>query len=302
MVKTIQYFLVIVLMAASFSFSYRPGDPEEPTPQEKSAFENLHEKVRNNSDLHPHSINEVLKTFTEKWTYSIQCPQGSMFDQVDFTISTRQIRWDRNLSIKSKPSGVGPGDIGWYQWTYKSSGEGRIKKVDATNYIMLDPRVILVNETNSPFDETGDEALLYHELLHGQLVIDSIMQGAGFQKKVCNCNFDLSAGDFNHQFIPDYEIEYLSSVLSQKGEKDESAFVLKPQASDSGSGFKMPVAEASILEGVENVRINWYLPRGCNVVEDQINVLVEEGKIWVAGTLKDVSKSGLLVIIIDVTV
>jgi hypothetical protein len=129
------------------------------------------------------------------------------------------------------------------------------------------------------------------------------MSGAGFQKKVCNCNFDLTAGDFEHAFIPEYETAYLSKILEQRGEEEPSAYVLKPKASSSESNaeFKLPVAEASILLGVENVRINWYLPRGNNVQENQINVLVEDDKIWVSGALKDVTKPGLLVVIIDIT-
>ena len=292
-------FPTLVLLFLSVNATLYMGNPRDPSPQEKEAFEQLYATLKNNKNLHPHSVAQTIASLNGEWTKSIPCPSGSMFERVDFEITTRQISWDRNLIIKGKPSGIGPNDIGWYQWTYKSEGLDKIKTVKATNYIMLDPAVILNNSDPSPFKKTGDEALLYHELLHGQLVIDSILFSKNFQKEVCNCNFDLTAGDFEHRYIPDFEIDYMDSLL--RAADQSSAYVLRPETNDisNDNKFKAEVADASLIMEAENVRINWYLPRGNNVRKNKVEVLVEDEKIYVTGFLENPSKKGLLVVMIE---
>jgi hypothetical protein len=275
------------------------GNPGDPSPQEKKAFEQLYTTLKSNKNLHPHSVENIIISLEGAWKKRISCPTGSMFDKVDFNITTRQISWDRNLVIKGKPTGIGPNDIGWYQWTYKSEGIGKVKTVEATNYIMLDPAIILNTSDPSPFKKIGDEALLYHEVLHGQLVIDSILQSINFQKKVCNCNFDLTAGDFEHLFIPDFEIDYIDSLLQATNQP--SAYVIRPEIDNTSTNntFKKVVADASLITEAEKVSINWYLPRGNNILENKVDVLVEDEKIYVTGKLQNPSKKGLLVVIIE---
>jgi hypothetical protein len=277
------------------------GDPVEPTEAERVAFMNKLERFISHQELQQQSFSDVVASLSNTIVKTIECPEGSEVMQVVINIKTNQIRWDKNLTINGRSAGIGYNNTGWYHWTYEGKIEDGVKTIDACNYILLDSMLMVDQEASPPFGPAYDEALLFHELLHGQLVIDSIMTNPAYQQKLCNCTFDLSAADISHELIPGKEVIYLEALLRDLGEEDPTVYVASPSstAANVNGKFRIPVAPISILDGKDNPRIEGFYPKGHNMVRDSLNLDFGDDSIYVTGCLQDPSKQGLLVFIID---
>lgn len=177
-----------------------------------------------------------------------------------------------------------------------------MKVITACNYVLLDSSVMVQQEAQPPFGPIADEVLLYHEMLHGQLVIDSFMSGPLFQKEVCNCNFNLAAADFDHANIGGLEEEYARRLLGGFCDEDEpNAIIVNPlpAKADKEGMFCIDIGPENLLEGKDEVTFDPYFPVGSNVDPASLDYEIKDGRIQVKGKLIDPKKQGTIVVLID---
>jgi hypothetical protein len=159
---------------------------------------------------------------------------------------------------------------------------------------MLDPAVTARDEAGNDLERLADEGLAYHELLHGQLLIDAMDNDANWQKKVCNCQFDLAPSDGEHTAIDPAVDGYLENRASGIA----NVTVVKPpkQNADQDGSFDIELGAAN----KERFTFTAHFPSdGGNVDRDSITVEIVEGKFHVKGKLKDKTKPGLFFLRID---
>ena len=275
--------------------------PTEPSTVEKNVFKAKLERLKSHADMHPISVTDIISSLEDTLRKQIECPPSSEINKVQFKIITKHIKFDRNLMIGEESIPVEDTDIGWFQWTVTSKVTDGMKIITACNYIMLDSAIMVQQEADPPYGPIADEGLLYHELLHGQLVIDSIMNNESYQNRICSCDFDLSAADTEHEHIHDLESNYLKDLLKETGIEDPEVYILDPpaQKADGDGKFKLEIAEETILGDKLDISIKSYFPKGSNVMEGSLGLVFENGKIFITGMLIDKTKPGIVSVIID---
>lgn len=276
--------------------------PINPTAAEKMAFDQKLARFKTNIADHPKPVMEVLNSLNDTITKMLNCPPGSKVKKVILKVHTKQIKWSRSLTLNSQIINLpDPRDIGWYVWNYRHVISDSMKVITASNYVLLDSSVMVRQEAQPPFGPIADEVLLYHEMLHGQLVIDSFMNGQLFQKEVCNCNFNLAAADFDHAKIEGLEEEYARRLLRGFCDDEPNAKIVNPVPAnaDEEGKFCIDIGPESLLEGKDEVIFDPYFPVGSNVDPESLEFEVKDGRIQVKGKLIDPKKQGTIVVLID---
>lgn len=256
----------------------------------------IQNNMSNNPQYFPCDIVDVVDSLgNDGISHSIICPQNTKMKEVHVNIKTQLILWDPNLTINNQQVNVPNFSAGYYLWSdppYRI--EQDIKRYNAINYIMLDPSLTSVYEQTKP-GELANEALLYHELLHGQLQINAIKNNATWQQLVCNCRFDLSYADPNHKKIYGLVDTYMDN---RAADMNAIAIAVRPVAeADDKGNFKVFIAKAK-KQGQEFNYTPVY-PNYCNVVTNSIKVDDKDGSFYVTGNLKDQTKAGYFFIYID---
>ncbi|MFQ5825016.1 MAG: hypothetical protein ACE5JB_13260, partial [bacterium] len=184
--------------------------------------------------------------------------------------------------------------VGYYLWHPIINIEHEEKIITANNFIMLDPKVTDWQERKPLFRPLADEALLYHELLHGQLLIDAVSI-KDWKDEVCNCNFDLSPRDADHEQIPELVYTYLQN-LAALDEKVYTVTIPPQPAKDSNGNFEIAIVDASILDIKENWEAIPYYSEKYNVDPESFDVQIKEGKIVLIGKLINKTNKGFVIV------
>ena len=66
---------------------------------------------------------------------------------------------------------------------------------------MFDSSLVGDDENSPPIGPMANEGLMYHEFLHGQLLLNA-MDTEPWKQKVCQCTFDIAPADSAHAVIP----------------------------------------------------------------------------------------------------
>ena len=183
---------------------------DAPTPadgEQLTIFNNKMTRLNDHASLWPYPVTGVINSFSQILTKQFNCPPGSAVDRVIINITTRPVLWDRACAEEGKA-----GTYGWVVGIPPDIVNG-VKTYTATNWVMLDPGVTRSDEDsgNQPCGVETDEALLYHELLHGQLQIDA-MDTDAWQTKACSCNFGLNSEASDHSMIGPLEEFYADAI------------------------------------------------------------------------------------------
>jgi len=292
----IAFYFTVAVYALLSSLAYA-AEPENPTQQETDDFNTILARIDATD------VQEVINSLSETVNINIDCPDGSPLTSVNINITTKLIHWDPELTVDGKPAQAPQNTIGAYVWHPSTDIESGVKEVTANNYIMLDPAVINAREGETPYGPLANQGLLYHELLHGQLLINKMTDNASWIEKVCHCNFDLSPSDPDHLQIYDLQDTYLAKIAT-----DAQVHVKRPPAQtaeDADGSFKVELADASILGDKITDGWSWtsYHPSsqaGKNVDPDSLDVNINDnGKLVLSGRLIDPAQPGFILVDID---
>jgi hypothetical protein len=263
-----------------------PPGTKAPTAQETALFNAKLTRLKANKAAMPIAADDVLSSLTTTVTRSFTCPPSTenVADSVTINITTTLVHWD--------PALAEPNSQGTYKWNATPQIDSGTKTVTCQNWVMLDPASASTEEGNPPLGPVGDEALLYHELLHGQLLIAEMAQ-AEWQAKACRCIFDDTAADAKHVKILPAADGYIEARAP--GVNATLQHVDPKQAEASGK-FEIDLGPAT--------KEDWefYIlepSTGSNVDVGGIDVVWKNGHFFLTGRLLDPKKPGKFFLRLD---
>ena len=242
---------------------------QDPTAAEQSILRTLLGRLRAPGAHAPSlSVADTVRSLEGEVVKTFMPPAGTPYNRVTIRIRTRHARWQHDGGSKAWTRSA-DGTVGWYTWRWETSSAktatGRHLTVTADNTLMLDPVFTASNE-RSVLGRLMNEVLLYHELLHGQLLMNA-MDTPQWRERLCRTGaFDASARDTDHAVIRGLEREFL---LRRAG---INAITVAPSPQGKGSftievtrvptGFEGKVSMAYQLVADSNVRdLRLELPR-----------------------------------------
>ena len=272
-------------------------NPQRPTEEEKKLFLAIAERLirASEKEMLPHSIHDVVKSLsTEPFRKEINCTvfQESQVEKVRILIRTLLISWDENQSGKLEN-----GSLGAYSWNDCEIGMKKgIKTLKFTNYLMLNPGELREKERDA-FGKIENEGLLYHELLHGQLLIDSMRESLSWQEKVCRHDFDFTPVDLEHRVIYDFQSDFMKKSIVEKGYR-LTVKRIKPK-SENVSEFEFVLGDVSEFIDKGDITLMYYVPPGCGisnmefkVPRDAVGNIKTSGPIKIKGKITDKTRKG----------
>ena len=261
----------------------------DPSIEEQNMFKNLLNKFLK-LDINRVDVSEILDTFEKPQIVTFPCDIEDANDLVVNVIETRQSGFTVPLEHEG---GVIVG--GTYSWQCKitTSSKGIIT-MDCDNTIKLNPDVINTIEEKDPRSQEIDNlVILYHELLHGQLMLDAITSSEEWRDDVCNKlpddKVDYSYSDKQHIVINPLQSDFASQLVNQ----NNGVFFLEeinPSETDNGSFSKM-IGNRLDNPALANsgIKVTY---RGINT--DKLEVTFPENDIAISGNLKDNTKDGII--------
>jgi hypothetical protein len=239
------FFITGLLHAGLIDLNTSGADePKEPTMAEQLHFKTMRDSLQRHWTLYPQKIDDAIKTLSDSIAIAFDCPETTRVRSVIIKITTRLIKWDKDLLINEKRISPPPDAAGYYIWhptVIISNGE---KHITADNLIMFDSS-FTEHQVNTTLRPLAEESMLYHELLHGQLLINAMYEQA-WRDKVCGCYFDLGPGDAEHERIPELVHIYLKH-LAALDEKVYAIHIPSQFAKDPEGNFEIVLGAARIL-------------------------------------------------------
>jgi hypothetical protein len=262
------------------------GDYGTPTSQEQELYNKLlveFEKLT----ISKKDVSDTLKSFKEPIIISFPCDTTDKNSHVNATITTRLANFDDSLA-----SHEGAVTGGIYVWKCSITfSEGKLT-INCDNGFMLNANAVLQTTEKDPQVKlTEDLVIFYHELLHGQLMIDAIKSSNAWRDDTCNKEFqdelDYSYTDSEHQIITPLQTELASQLIEDIG----GIFQLEeisPQETTNGAFTKKV---GSLYDYPEYVKSGISVSaRSYNIADIQITS--QKNDIMISGTLNDKSQPG----------
>lgn len=190
-------FALVLILSTVFCTATLPvpgvahsGTTQPPTAAERAWLEQLLERLLRNQPKMPIPVVNTANSLDKTLVWGFACPPGARLREVEMVVSTEHIHWDSSLAGRHKSAGT-------YYWGVKLYSLSGKAVVTADNWVMLNPFYL---ERQAKHGEPGaivNEGLLYHELLHGELLILA-MATREWQTKACNLELDLQRNDEDH--------------------------------------------------------------------------------------------------------
>ena len=280
--------LLILLLVPLASGSIDSFDKNfvDPSIEEKQIFNHLLSEFLK-LDIEREDVSEILETFEKPQIVTFPCDLEDVNQLVVNVVETRHA----GFTIPETHEGaviVG----GTYSWQCKitTSSKGIIT-MDCDNTLKLNPDVLNPTEKKDPRSQEVDNlVILYHELLHGQLMLDAISSSQEWRNDVCNKTpedkIDYSYSDKNHIIIDPLQEDFADKLVQKKG----GVFFLEKISPDETQNGQFSKAITNRFDHPQlansGIKVTY---RGINTSE--LAVSFPDGDILISGILKDNSKT-----------
>lgn len=183
---------------------YNPQPPIDPLARSSNhgdLFEYTLSDLLSYREIMPYAIDDVVRSINTPIALNFPCRAGG-YQQVAISIRTNHaLRTDYQLTNQAQYAGR-------YWWKAHTQQQGTTRLIFFDNLLQLSNLAFI-----NPKDDVQalkNMALLYHELLHGQLMIDAIKNNPNTRAQLCGTNEpDVSAADGLHQRVPTYEQAFI---------------------------------------------------------------------------------------------
>jgi hypothetical protein len=259
----------------------------QPSIAEQQMFKNLLEEfLKLNIDRE--DVSGILNTFEKPQIVTFPCNPEDVNNLVVNVVETRHA----GFTVPEDHEGsviVG----GTYSWQCKitTSSKGIIT-MDCDNTLKLNPDVINPNEKKDSRSQDVDNlVIIYHELLHGQLMLDAISSSQEWRNDVCNKTtedkIDYSYSDKQHIVIDPLQEDFANQLVNKK----KGVFFLEeitPAETQNGEFSKKITSRFEHIQLANSgIKVTY---RGINT--NDLTVTFPESDITISGTLIDKTKSG----------
>jgi len=278
---------LLIIALVSGSFNTFDDSFDDPSISETKIFQNILDKFLK-LDVDKKDVSGILKTFEKPFIKTFPCNPADVNELVVNVVETR-------VGGFTVPEEIETGVIlgGTYTWQCKiTTSDENIITVDCDNAIKLNPDVINKQRKDPRINEIEDVVIFYHELLHGQLMLDAITSSEKWRNDVCNKkpsdSIDLSYSDKQHKVIGPLQTDFTKQLVS----KNNGVFlneVIDLDESENGEFSKNIINRLDLPKHLNNeIRVTY---RTTNIAEPSITFPGNE--INISGKLEDKSKSGI---------
>lgn len=277
---------LLVVILASGSVDSFEEEFISPSVLEQKIFKDLLDKFLK-LDVNKKDVSEILSTFEKPSITTFPCDKTDVNELVVNVVETRHA----GFSVPEEHKG---GVIlgGTYSWQCKitTSSKGVIT-MDCDNTLKLNSDVITAEDRDSQTKEVENLVILYHELLHGQLMLDAILSSETWRNDVCNKTpadkIDYSYSDKEHVIINPLQEEFTSQLIEQEG----GLFLIKEiwPANTSNGKFSTHITSRNDYPQLLNAGVQ-VTYRTLNI--DEPSITFPGNDIMLSGNLKDTTKSG----------
>ena len=192
------------------------GIYEPPTKREQDLFNQLLAEFTK-LDIQKKDTSDVINTFDKPLVVTFPCNSTDTNNLVVNVVKTRLARFDETQAHQ--------GDLitgGSYTWQCQiTTQEGKVTN-DCNNELRLNPDLLTNGTGIDPrVHQVENLIILYHEFLHGQLMIDAIKSSDKWKQDVCNKspdgNIDYSYADGSHKIINPLQTQFASKLVENNG-------------------------------------------------------------------------------------
>lgn len=263
------------------------GSFEEPTSQEQALYDKLlmeFEKLA----ISKKDVSDTLKSFKEPIVFSFPCDSADENNSVDVTITTELVRFDDSLA-----SHEGTITGGIYVWKCSITFYQGKLTINCDNGLMLNSDAASTMEKDPQIKQVEDLVIFYHELLHGQLMIDAIKSSDAWRHDTCNKKFqedlDYSYSDADHKIITPLQTEFASHLIENIGGIFKVEEITPSETTNGAFNKKI----GNLYDYPEYVKSGISISaRSYNVVD--IEIVSQKNGIMISGHLNDKSQPGII--------
>lgn|GEM_PF-590170 len=283
--KTIGFALALLLFSNLYSAF---GEYVEPSSQEQDLYNEMREEFEKLS-ISKKDVSDTLGSFSEPLVITIPCDLGSLYSHVNTTTQTKLAKFDSSLSHTGNAI-----TGGIYIWKCSITVSGGKMTINCNNELMLNSNAILKSSDKDPeIKQAENLVIFYHELLHGQLMIDAIKSNEPWRDEVCNKpiqeDLDYSYTDAEHAIITPLQTEFAKKLIEDIG----GIFKVEEIKSYETSSGVFSKKVGSLYDYPEYVKSGINISaRSYNIADIQITS--QKNDIIVSGTLGDESKNGII--------
>lgn len=260
----------------------------EPTSQEQALFDKLKSEFEKLS-ISKKDVTDTTNSFSSPITYYFPCDQGKIYQSVNTTIQTRLAKFDPSIAHSG---GAITGGI--YVWKCSITVSNGKMTINCNNELMLNSAALAQNtEKDSEIRRIENLVVYYHELLHGQLMIDTIKSSSSWQDYTCNTpiqqDLDYSSTDADHHVITPLQTEFAKKLIEDEG----GFFKVETITPDQTSAGTFSKKIGSLYDYPEYVKSGIDISaRSYNVAD--ITITSQKNDIIINGMLNDKSKNGIV--------
>lgn len=204
---------IIVLLFANFVSAYATYEP--PTQQEQNIFSQLLGEFEKD-DVAKKDVTDVIQTFGKPLIISFPCNSNDTNNFVVAVITTRLNKFDDTAVHEDQVIG------GTYTWNCLITTEAEKVTLQCNNELRLNSNILLNGTGVDPtVHQVENQVVLYHEFLHGQLMIDAIKSPGVWRHEICNKTpqetMDYSYADPDHKIINPLQSQFASELMEEHG-------------------------------------------------------------------------------------
>ncbi len=206
------------------------------------------------------------------------------------------MHFDRSLTIDGGVKNLPPGKNAYYVWNATITIRGRREIIRADNYLMISP-AIMKQLSGDTLGRRALEGLVYHELLHGQLVLNATAD-AEWVRSLCDGRFRLSeATDRDHDVIPEKVGKYWASRTAE----NTHITVMPPPTTrvDEQGRFRSRIELKELGKDPSELRVDRYFPDGHNIVRESLRTRLTDQALVIHGRVRDPKRPAQMLLRID---
>lgn len=189
---------------------------EPPTIQEKNIFDQLLVEFET-VNATKKDVSDVIQTFQKPLIISFLCNTHDLNNQIITIIKTKLAKFDESTVHQDLITG------GSYTWHCSETIQDGKVTLDCNNELRINPKIISNDTQIEPkLHDIENMVIMYHELLHGQLMVDAIKSSPVWQKEICTQQpgtIDYSFADPDHKIINYLQTQFTSELIEKSGGK-----------------------------------------------------------------------------------
>jgi hypothetical protein len=258
---------------------------ESPTQEEKNIFDKLLVQFEA-INATKKDISDVIQTFQKPLISTFLCNSQDTNNQIITIVKTKLAKFDQSTVHQDLVTG------GSYTWHCSENMQSGKVTLDCNNELRINPTVISNDTQIDPkLHDIENLVILYHELLHGQLMIDAVKSSPLWQQETCNIkpkdNIDYSYADPDHKIINYLQTQFASELVDKDGGKMITKEI-NPSETKNGTFTVKVLSFQDYPTFTNGAKITL---RTNNILENSFFQVKND--VFLSGHLKDVTKSGL---------